>query len=116
VNLRNCTITGITAPNPPSTGGKVTWPAATPISVRGLHAGITQQQVNTLGQRIKDATAMVVVMKNELPAGVRPGRGYELRFTPDGGAALVTRVEHVLDVGKAGGLSHYQAFVRDLAS
>lgn len=115
MNLRNCTITGITAPSAPTTGGKVTWPAATQISVRGLHAGITQQQVNTLGQRIKDATAMVLILKNDLPAGVKPGRGNELRFTPDNGSPLVTRVEHVVDVEKAGGLSHYQCFVRDLA-
>jgi hypothetical protein len=115
VNLRNCTITGITAPNPPTAGGKITWPAAVAMTVRALQSGITSRQVDTLGQRIKDATAVLLVFKSDLPAGLKPGRGYELRFTPDGAAAMVTRVEYVVDVEKSGGLAHYQVFVRDLA-
>ena len=63
--------------------------------------------------RIKDATAVLFVLKAKLPAGVKPARGCELRATQDGGTQQVMIAEHVVDWEKPGGLSHYQVFLRE---
>lgn len=115
MNLFNATLAGLTAPNPPTTGGDVTYPSPTSISVRCILDGVKQSQRIALGAVIQDATAVLYVLKARL-GNLKPARGQEVRVLLDGEqAAQVLVAEHVINHEKEGGLSHYQVFLKERA-
>jgi hypothetical protein len=112
--IENATVSAITAPNPATAGGDVTFPAPTPISVRAVLDEPTTAQRIALGQVIADATAVLFVLKSQL-GNLKVARGYEVRVRVDGGDPQILVVTHVVERVKDGGLSHYQAFLKERA-
>lgn len=88
MDLFNAILDSITAPGAPTPEGDATIPppvALTP-AVRCVLDQVKHSQRVSLGALVKEATAVLYVLKSRLPAGVKPAKGYELRVTPDGGA------------------------------
>jgi hypothetical protein len=112
--ITNCTVTAITPPGASDQAGKVTFPSVTTIDVRAAIVSVTTGQRIALGATIEDATAVVLLQKSAMPAGVaRPDRGCHVVVRIDEEAtAEAYVVEHCANRQKSGGLAHYEAFVR----
>jgi hypothetical protein len=81
------------------------------VSVRCLMGEPTFSQRTALGEVIQDATAVCYVEKAGY-AATTPAKGQRMTVAIDGGGATTYRVVHVKDWTKAGGLSHWECFLR----
>jgi hypothetical protein len=109
MDLANCTITSITAPNAPDKGGKITFPSPTTIAVPALLTSPSKKQRVDLAALKLEATAQLRVMKEKLPAGVTIAAGYEIRLTTTAGTSRVLTATDVTDTDWKG-LSSYRVF------
>jgi hypothetical protein len=114
-DLANCTVVGITSPGASTPGGSVTFPASTAIAVPAVIDQVRYSRRVTLGAVIQDATAALFLLKDKLPAGVKPKRGDEVRLVLKDGTPQTMLAEYVSDFEMDGGLSHYEVFLRDLS-
>ena len=110
--LKNATITRIDTPGTPTAGGEVTFSSGAAISVRCSFTGVTRRQRYQLGAVIKEATAALRAIAEDLTAAaVSVVDGYRMNVTPDGRTLASYEVVHVIDDRKRS-LNCVVAFVR----
>lgn len=111
----NATLDAIAAAGTPTPAGDATFGTPTVLSPAAecSFQNVKYSQRVSLGALIKDATAVLYVRKSQLPAGVAPKKGNELKVTPVGSTQQVMVADHVIDWPSGGPLAHYEIFLRE---
>jgi hypothetical protein len=110
VNLTNATLVSL-APATTNAAGRTTFGAATTLNARCVLDDVTRAQQIALGAKLGNASAVLYVLKSELPAGTTPDRGQQAIAVVDGAAAATYRIAFVRNREKEGGLSHWECFL-----
>lgn len=112
MNLTNAALTRVDVPGASTPGGSIAFATGSTIAVRGVMDEPTFAQRTALGAVIADASAVFYVRKAALPTGLVPARGQRLRVSIDGSSNVLYKAIHVVNWEKAGGLSHYECFLK----
>jgi hypothetical protein len=112
--ITNATLTGFSQPPTPSAGGDLTYGSLTSCSGRCLLDEVRRAQRIALEGRLSDASAVMYLLKSNTPAGYTPAAKQRLQVALDDSAAQVFDVLLVRDNVKAGGLSHWEVFLKEL--
>lgn len=105
----NATLSRIDTPSGATPAGGVTYATGAAVSVRCALTEPTYAQRYTLGAAIESATAVLYVPRAAVAA---VAQGQRVVVAVDGSAARTYRVVHVREWVKAGGLSHWEAFLQ----
>ncbi len=109
--LYNATILRITPPNPPQTGGTVTFtPAGATLGIRCLQSNVSRERRYQLGSIIAHSTAMIRCLICDM-RGFAIYDGYQVQTQIDGDTSETWIVDYVQKSVKDG-LSNLVAFLR----
>ena len=110
--LYNATILRITAPNPPTTGGGVTFtPAVGVLAIRCQLGNVSQQRRYEIGAAIKDSTAQLRVERRGMQGWLIVD-GCQIEVLLDGEAASETYIVDLSRKIQKAGLSNFLVFLR----
>lgn len=112
--IENATLSAVQAPNTADKRGEVTFAAATAVSARGALTEPSFSQKRELVGVLKDVSAVFYVLKTVL-GNVSVQAGRRLTITLDGAAAVTYEVIKSVDREKAGGLSHWECWLKVMA-
>lgn len=114
--ITNATLSNVTAPPLSSAEGELVYGSGVSLSARCALFDVTRAQRISLAERISDAGSVLVVLKSDLPAGLSASLVPRARLAAavDGSAARTYELIHVRDWEKAGGLSSFECFLKDV--
>jgi hypothetical protein len=110
--ITNATLTNITAPAAADARGNPTYGAGTTLDARCLIDDPTRAQLIANAGKLADIAAVLYVLKSNTPAGVTFAPRYRVTGAVDGSAAITYEVLKVVDREKAGGLSHFECYLK----
>jgi hypothetical protein len=113
--ISNATVTAIAFPIPADAEGTIAYGADVALAIRVALAEPTSGHVFTMGALLTDVTSVLYVLKSALPAGLVPSVGCRVAVTIDGGASQILFASIVKNRQKAGGLAHYEVFLKERA-
>ena len=115
--IYNATITSIASPTS-NAGGKILFGAATTLDLGCALVDVTARHRHILGATIKDATAVLYLLKADVPSSITldpiPGQKVIASVDDSPGGAKSYRIVHVSNAEKSGGLSHWEMFLQEL--
>jgi hypothetical protein len=113
MTLFNATLTRISTPTPPNAAGRSAIIAGEAISVRCAMTEVTERDRREIGATIAEATSVLRVLMSNLADEPVKGSIWTVALDGQGGlAAKERRVEWFRPWVKAGGLSHWEVYVR----
>jgi hypothetical protein len=110
--IENATITSLQLPAASNRFGDPAWATPTALSSRCCLDNTEHAQRIIQRSRQKDSTAICYVLTSRI--SVEPVTGAQLDATLDGGSSTRYEVTDRKIFEKAGGLSHYELFLREM--
>lgn len=95
-------------------GGNVTFTNGSALSVRCAGDAVKSGQRYQLGAVIADATAVIYLLRKDIPAALVIEKGYRLVAQLDGEPAAVTYHVEWKNPRIKGQISHYELYLRQL--